>query len=73
MWGTSRLSRKRRDSGIAWSRLFKEVSTMTEDELFNKAWLFLYAAAEEEIGFEVVEPVESLNASHGKEAKEQTA
>ena len=26
---------------------------MTEDELFNKAWLFLYAAAEEEIGFEV--------------------
>lgn len=45
---------------------------MTEDELFNKAWLFLYAAAEEEIGFEI-KPVEIPDASEGKGTKEQTA
>ena len=40
---------------------------MPEDELFNTAWLFLYAAAEEEIGVEIPD------ASEGKGTKEQTA
>jgi len=32
---------------------FKEVPRMTEDELFAKAWLFLYQAAGKNIGFDV--------------------
>ena len=45
---------------------------MTEDELFRKAWLFLYAAAGKNIGFEV-KPVEDFQQDDAEELEDKTA
>lgn len=45
---------------------------MTKDELFKKAWLFLYAAAGENIGFDV-RPAEDKDPYEGEELTDQTA
>ena len=45
---------------------------MTEDELFKKAWLFLYAAAGENIGFEV-KPAEDFRKEDSEKRKDRPA
>ncbi len=45
---------------------------MTEDELFAKAWLFLYQAAGKNIGFDV-QLVEHFTSEESEETNDQSA
>ena len=45
---------------------------MTEDELFKKAWLFLYAAAGDNIGFEV-KPAEDFRKEDAEKRTDRPA
>lgn len=45
---------------------------MTKDELFKKAWLFVYAAAGENIGFDIG-PAEDKDQYEDEKLTDQTA
>lgn len=47
-------------------QIFEEVLSMTEDELFAKAWLFLYQAAGKNIGFDVQLAEQSTSEENSK-------